>query len=217
MSTGLRNLLKLVGGWSLGITSMLVLAIYFEEIRTAVGLKLEPQDFGIQTADNQSSPAATDSTEPKVVIRYVDRPVYVERTAAQAKKVEQTRSRSSFSPSVELPRRGGHFHAETYVNGRPVEMLVDTGATDVVLTWDDARSAGLQVSEQSFTARTHTANGITTYAPVRLDDVRIGDITVSNVSGAVMRPGQLTKSLLGMSFLRQTRMQMRDGRLILEQ
>jgi aspartyl protease family protein len=99
-------------------------------------------------------------------------------------------------------RRGadGHFHAETRVNGRPVRMLVDTGATDVALDPADARDLGIDVDKLVFNIPVSTAAGRSQAAFVRLDTVSIGDITIDNVDALVMSESAGT-SLLGMGFL----------------
>lgn len=112
----------------------------------------------------------------------------------------------------------GHFHANAEINGRPVGVLVDTGASMVALTYEDARAAGLFVRDSDFTHRVSTANGMARVAPVTLDRVSIGDITVRDVPGAVMEAGKLGTTLLGMSFLsRLQRVDMRSGMLVLQE
>lgn len=114
--------------------------------------------------------------------------------------------------------RGGHFTTTAEINGSPVDVLVDTGASVVALTWDDAVRAGLQVGQRDFTGRVMTANGPAAVAPVTIDRVSIGDITVHNVPASVSEPGKLTTTLLGMAFLtRLGRSEIRSGTLVLEQ
>lgn len=112
----------------------------------------------------------------------------------------------------------GHFQTEAEINGSRVDVLVDTGATLVALTYDDARRAGVHLSTSDFTHEVRTANGVAKVAPVDLGSVSIGDITVRNVRGAVTEPGKLHKTLLGMSFLsRLSRVEMRDQALVLHE
>jgi len=111
----------------------------------------------------------------------------------------------------------GHFHVEAEVNGRSVPVMVDTGATMVALSYEDAESAGIYLRPQDFTHGVNTANGRARVAPVQLDRVSIGDITVRNVRAVVSERGRLSTSLLGMSFLsRLSRAEMRSGTLELE-
>jgi aspartyl protease family protein len=121
--------------------------------------------------------------------------------------------------TVELRASGnGHFFTEAEINGRPVNLMVDTGATMVALTYDDAVRAGVEPRERDFTQRVSTANGTARVAPVVLDRISIGNIQVRNVQAAIAEPGKLRTTLLGMSFLgRLNRVDMRSGRLILEE
>jgi aspartyl protease family protein len=112
----------------------------------------------------------------------------------------------------------GHYFASAEINGRPIDVLVDSGASIVALTYDDARRAGLFVRDSDYTQRVSTANGIARVAPVVLDRISIGAITVRNVPAAVTEPGSLATSLLGMSFLaRLQRVDMRAGTLVLQE
>jgi len=101
---------------------------------------------------------------------------------------------------------GGHFLALAEVavadKAARVRFLVDTGASDVALTRDDAKRLGLDLDRLRFDVPYSTANGTSMGARVRLNRIVIGDIAVDNVSGSVVS-GQLEQSLLGMSFLRR--------------
>lgn len=130
----------------------------------------------------------------------------------------ETEAAGASTATVEL-RAGarGHFSTTARVNGRSIPVLVDTGASMVALTYEDAERAGIFVRPHDFTGRVNTANGIARVAPIRLDSVSIGDITVHDVEGAVSEPGRLGTSLLGMSFIsRLSRAEMRGGVLYLE-
>ena len=112
----------------------------------------------------------------------------------------------------------GHYRAQAEINGRPVEVLVDSGASLVVLSHEDAERAGLRPRAQDYTQRVSTANGLTRVAPMLLDRVSIGDISVHNVEAAIGEPGKLGQSLLGMTFLgRLQRVDMRAGVLFLQE
>jgi len=93
------------------------------------------------------------------------------------------------------------FFADARINGRPIRVLVDTGASHVSLTYEDARRLGIYVRENDFTVRTQTANGIARAAPVTIDRIRLGRIMVHNVKGLVGERGAKSVTLLGMSFL----------------
>ena len=113
--------------------------------------------------------------------------------------------------------RAGHYAASIEINGRSTEALVDTGATLVLLTYEDAQRAGIFVREADFTMRSRTANGTAKAAPVVLERVAIGSIIVRNVEAAVAEPGRLHVNLLGMSFLQKLRsFEIHSGRLLLK-
>ncbi|MBI1650601.1 TIGR02281 family clan AA aspartic protease [Hyphomicrobium sulfonivorans] len=155
-------------------------------------------------------------------------PADVAQARQQAAESGAPRQHSAAAPAqqptasgtvVELAAQdNGHFNTHAEINGRPVEVMVDTGATMVALSFEDAERAGLYLRDQDFTRSVHTANGVARVAPVTLDRVSIGGITVRNVPAAVTEPGRLKTSLLGMSFLsRLSRFDMRQGRLVLQE
>lgn len=100
-------------------------------------------------------------------------------------------------------RRGmdGHFLVATTVNGAPMPMLFDTGASAMVLSYADARKAGIDVAALNFTTPVTTANGTGRAAVVTLDKVEVGGIVRSRVPAFVADRGALDGSLLGMTFL----------------
>jgi aspartyl protease family protein len=175
-SSAARNVAKLGGAWLAVAALSASSIIYFDEIRSVLGLKLGPGDFGM---------VAPTSHQPQAESGITSRPRHADRT-------------------VEL-RAGsnGHFHTIAHINGRPVEVMVDTGASMVALTWEDAQRAGIFLRNSDFTQRVGTANGVARVAIVTLDTVAIDDITVRHVRAAVSEPGNLDTTLLGMSFLSQ--------------
>ena len=114
--------------------------------------------------------------------------------------------------------RRGHFFVQVSINGTSVRMMVDTGATGVVLSRDDARRVGINPQASDFTARTTTANGIVPVAPIMLKEVAVGEISVRDVPAIVHPDTRFQGSLLGMSFLsRLSQFEVIRGRLILKQ
>jgi aspartyl protease family protein len=102
------------------------------------------------------------------------------------------------------------------VNGRSADFMADTGATLVVLTFEDAARLGLSPHSLEFSGLAQTANGIARVAPVSLDRVRVEDITVRDVQAVVAEKGALATNLLGMSFLgRLKSFQMQGSELVL--
>ncbi len=96
---------------------------------------------------------------------------------------------------------GGHFQADVSVDGKTIPMLVDTGASSVVLSFDDAAAIGIDTETLSYTIPVMTANGRAMAAPVRLEEIAIGPIARRGVRAMVAEDGRLDESLLGMSFL----------------
>ncbi len=111
----------------------------------------------------------------------------------------------------------GHFFVQAAINGTQVRMMVDTGATGVVLSREDARRVGINPQPSDFTARTSTANGIVSVAPTVLKEVVVGEILVRDVLAIVHPDTRFQGSLLGMSFLsRLSLFEVSGGRLILK-
>jgi aspartyl protease family protein len=121
--------------------------------------------------------------------------------------------------SVEVTQDAlGQFRLEGRVDGRVLEFIVDTGATAIALTADDAAQLGIHPWNGDYTVVMRTANGTIRAAPTTLDMVEIGDIIVRNVSAVVMPEGALSENLLGMSFLsRLGHFAHSNGRLVLAQ
>lgn len=118
-------------------------------------------------------------------------------------------SRKSERATVTLAAdRGGHFISSGSINGSAVRFLVDTGATMVSMSVDDARNAGVNylAGERSYS---QTANGVTKVFKVKLQEVTLGDITLRDVEGSV-HEGAMPVVLLGMSFLGKLEMR-REG------
>jgi aspartyl protease family protein len=111
------------------------------------------------------------------------------RTATQGRTVEVVRARS------------GDFAVHTSINGARVPMVLDTGATSVVLTQEAAKAAGLPLDMLTYSVNVDTANGRTRAAPVTLARIAVGGLTEREVPALIAQPGQLKSSLLGMSFL----------------
>lgn len=118
---------------------------------------------------------------------------------------------------IEVPRAfDGHYYLTLDLEGVPVEFIVDTGATDMVLSRADAARIGLDPGALAYTGVAGTANGQVRTARVRLDAVSLGGVTDRNVSASV-NGGEMDTSLLGMSYLQRfARLEIADGRLVLE-
>lgn len=115
-------------------------------------------------------------------------------------------------------RRGedGHFHAGLTIEGVRVTFLVDTGATQMVLSRADAQRVGLDPSRLIYSVPTTTANGRVVSAPVTLAEVSLGPFTDRDVP-ALVNGGELSVSLLGMRYLdRFARVSVEGDRMLLE-
>ncbi|TYC63248.1 TIGR02281 family clan AA aspartic protease [Rhodobacterales bacterium] len=95
----------------------------------------------------------------------------------------------------------GHFVLDGKTNGSRTHFLLDTGASAVVLTNEDARRAGYRDQDLSFTVPVSTANGRALVAPVKIDTLTFGDHTLRDIRGFVAREGALDSSLFGMTAL----------------
>ena len=115
---------------------------------------------------------------------------------------ESSSSSSSSSDAVELRRESnGHFFADVEINGAQVRVLVDTGASGIALSRDDARRAGIAVSAGMYEVVGKGANGDVHGEVVTLERVALGPKKAENVSAVVLDNGD--QSLLGQSFLSQ--------------
>jgi len=118
--------------------------------------------------------------------------------------------------TIVLPReRDGHYYLTLDVNGVPVNFVVDTGATQVVLTQQDAARIGIDMGALAYLGIANTANGTVRTAAVRLDTVTLGTMRDTRVR-AVVNDGQMDGSLLGMTYLsRFDSITIKDNQLIL--
>lgn len=190
LSSAAENALKLAGGWVLAAGLSVCGVIYFDEIRMGLGLTITAEDI-VDRAPAGDAPRAAKATAD---VPKADRAVEIRAGA------------------------GGHFETTAYINGRPIEVMVDTGATMVAMPYEAAEAAGIFLRDSDFTQRVQTANGIARVASVTIDTVSIDDITVRNVRAAVSEPGKLKTTLLGMSFLgRLSKAEMSRGVLTLRE
>ncbi|WP_111734171.1 retropepsin-like aspartic protease family protein [Roseovarius amoyensis] len=117
---------------------------------------------------------------------------------------------------IEVPRApDGHYYLTAEVNGTPVEFVIDTGASQIVLSERDARRAGIDTEGLVYIGRAITANGEVRTAPVRLDRLAIGPFSDERVR-AVVNEGELDRSLLGMDYLQRfSSVEISGNRLVL--
>jgi aspartyl protease family protein len=110
----------------------------------------------------------------------------------------------------------GHFQTAATINGRQVEVMVDTGATLIAINEATAVKLGISPPRRAYTAEVSTASGVIKAAPVVLADVRLGGIRLSDVPALVVPGKALPVNLLGMSFLsRLSSFEVSKNRLVL--
>ncbi|WP_322892563.1 MULTISPECIES: retropepsin-like aspartic protease family protein [unclassified Yoonia] len=118
--------------------------------------------------------------------------------------------------TINVPRgQGGHYFLNIDVNGTPVRFVVDTGASQVVLSENDARRVGIDPETLTYSGMASTANGMVPTAPVMLDTMTLEGISDGPIS-AVVNGGAMEESLLGMSYLGlYDRIEIADNELVL--
>ena len=111
----------------------------------------------------------------------------------------------------------GHYITRASINNQGIDVLVDTGASAVALSYEDAEAVGLRPSSLAFDVPVNTANGVGKAARVTLRKVEIDNVRVSDVDGLVLQKGALEGTLLGMSFLSRLRsFSVENGKLVLK-
>lgn len=114
-----------------------------------------------------------------------------------------TQGRISATGQIEVPRANdGHYYLTLSVNGKPVDFLIDTGASQVVLTQSDAERVGIDLNGLDYVGRAMTANGEVRTAPVRVSSIELGPV-VDRDFRVWVNAGEMDQSLLGMSYLRR--------------
>jgi aspartyl protease family protein len=151
--------------------------------------------------------------------RFLDSAVTPSSTKAAVARPEMRREQVASGQTLTLASgRDSHFELTARIEGRPIDFIVDTGATLVILRESDAASIGIRPTRAEYTATVSTANGRTKAAPARIDRVEVGGITVYDVRALVLPDEALWRNLLGMSFLSKLkRYEVANGRMVLEQ
>ncbi|MFZ5672208.1 MAG: retropepsin-like aspartic protease family protein [Pseudomonadota bacterium] len=124
---------------------------------------------------------------------------------------DERRPVQGLRPTLDMPQllsatelkadRNGHYITEADINGTAILVMVDTGATGVALSYEDAEKAGLRPRGLDFDIPINTANGVVKAARVTLRRVEVDNVRVRDVDGLVLPEGAMRGSLLGMSFL----------------
>jgi len=109
----------------------------------------------------------------------------------------------------------GHYYVTADVNGTPVDFVVDTGASGIVLTRADAQAAGIDTGGLAYVGRAMTANGTVRTAPVTLDSITVGPLRDTRVR-ATVNEGEMDRSLLGMDYLQRfSSVEITGGKMVL--
>ena len=141
------------------------------------------------------------------------------RIAHASDTVSELIRRRAASPAraVQVPRgQAGEFALHAKINGVKAPMVIDTGATSVVLTWETAKAAGLPLELLEYDVNVETAGGHTRAARLTLDRLAVGKLVERSVPALVVPRGQMKVNLLGMSFLdRLESWEVRPDRLML--
>jgi aspartyl protease family protein len=152
-----------------------------------------------------------------IATRLISRPVIAApilaaiAIAAALEAYTESAAVTGLRPSLDTPQvfsatevkadRNGHYFVAADINGTTVAVMVDTGATGVALSYDDAEKVGLHPHGLDFDTPINTANGVVQAAPVKLRRVEVDNVRVRDVEGLVLPDGAMRGSLLGMSFL----------------
>jgi aspartyl protease family protein len=149
------------------------------------------------------------------VVAYKD-PEQVARASDTVSDMLRGRAKSQ-ARAVQIARgQAGEFALQARINGVNAPMVIDTGATSVVLTWETAKAAGLPLELLDYNVDVETAGGHTRAARLTLDRLAIGKLVERSVPALVVPRGQMKTNLLGMSFLdRLERWEVRADRLML--
>ncbi|MBX9861179.1 MAG: TIGR02281 family clan AA aspartic protease [Hyphomicrobium sp.] len=186
LSSGTRSLFGELASWGAAAAILIVGIVHYDSFRSGLN-----QFLGIADLPSAAGPETAKASAETTPVSHSGR--------------EELRA-----------QQDGHYYARAEVNGRLLDVMVDTGASMVALTYEDAERAGLSLRPSDFTGRVSTANGTAAVAPVTLDRVSIGHVQVRNVRAAVCERGKLEKTLLGMSFLSKLeRVDINQGRLTL--
>lgn len=134
------------------------------------------------------------------VVAYGD-PEQIARASHQVSHLFRARSVAP-APAVQIPRgQGGEFALHAKINGVSAPMVIDTGATSVVLTWETAKAIGLPTDMLDYNVDLETAGGHTKAARLTLDRLAVGQLVEKSIPALVVPRGLMKTNLLGMSFL----------------
>jgi aspartyl protease family protein len=112
--------------------------------------------------------------------------------------------------------KDGHFYLNVKINNKEVRFMIDTGASDIVLSKNDAKKIAINLDNLNFNRIYQTANGKSFGASIKLDEIEISKVKFFDVNASV-NSGEMSVSLMGMDFLRRfKRYEFYQDKLILE-
>jgi clan AA aspartic protease (TIGR02281 family) len=128
-------------------------------------------------------------------------PEQIARASDSISKILRQRSVEP-APAVQIARgKAGEFALHARINGVKAPMVIDTGATSVVLTWETAKAIGLPIEMLEYNVDVETAGGHTKAARLTIDRLAVGELVEKSVPALIVPRGQMKTNLLGMSFL----------------
>src|SRR5262245_53214062 len=149
-----------------------------------------------------------------IAVRFVDQTGRAPAASMVAKAAPEPVNSRTF---VIRAGEGGHFFINARVDGRRIDFVVDTGASNIVLRESEAARLGIHPTARDYNIRMSSANGEGRAARIELRIVDVGDIVVRDLTALVVPDNALSVNLLGMSFLSRVRWSHEKGKLILEQ
>ena len=142
---------------------------------------------------------------------------YGQSEALSAKIEEPQKTVKRSGRTVLQANRHGHFLAQAHINNRSIRIVIDTGATFVALSYEDAKRLGLKPKPSDFKIPVSTANGRVHFAKTTLRKIRIGRVEEFHIKALIAPKGALDITLMGMSYLKKLKnFQVTRGKLILE-
>ncbi|PLW75839.1 retropepsin-like aspartic protease family protein [Cohaesibacter celericrescens] len=139
------------------------------------------------------------------------------RRSGRSEEPEQGTWSAQSGRAILKSNKNGHYFTKAFLNGKPIRVVIDTGATYVALSYEDARRIGVMPQKSDFKYAMSTANGRVYYAGAKIRSVRIGQAEERDIEVRIAPKGALNITLMGMSFLRKLKtFKVENGKLLLE-
>ena len=207
--------------------SLLVIGLIVLLVPSAWGLDIQAKallkGMAVLSIDGQLSTLKAGKRSPEGVLLVASNPKFaVIEVHGQRKKLTlSSHITSTYNPNVKMevaiPRNGNkQYISSAMINGRRTQVLVDTGATSVALSGNDAQRLGIQYKQEGVQHRVVTASGQANAYRVMLKSVSVGGISVQNVPASVVEGDYPHMVLLGMTYLEHVDMREQQGSLVLQ-